>query len=48
MTLKIFEKEHRKKTIISIITILAITTIMTILIIFLPNLTIPDNNGGGT
>ncbi len=48
MTLKIFEREHRKKTIIVIVSILAIATVMTILIIFFPNLTIPNNNGDGT
>jgi len=48
MTLKIFEKEHRKKTIISIISAIAITVLITILLVYLFNVIIPENGGGGT
>ncbi len=48
MGIKIFEKEHRKKTILLIVIAAIITTLITILIMFSPNIFISDNTGGGT
>ena len=48
MGLKVFDREHRNKSILLIVIAAIVTILITILIIFSPNIFIPDNNGGGS